>query len=191
MIESAWNADPTLPALQPVTKTVAGLGNSRYARARAARALKNPFWCTRYGPYFDDARAGVDVSGARRDVDDRVVAERIVGALQLEDAACRRSDGSSNAFTRSSNHTLPGAQVLASKQPPPPWKKTRSFFGSPRRIQNAYLPPRAQRVAPPGSMRCQSPAATSRASASRAPFAEGTRTRRASTGIRKRFKLTH
>ena len=52
MIESAWKAEPTLPALQPATNTVAGLGNSRYARVRAARALKNPFWCTRCGPYL-------------------------------------------------------------------------------------------------------------------------------------------
>jgi hypothetical protein len=43
MIESAWNAEPTLPALQPVTKTASGFGNSRKARRSAGCAFRKPF----------------------------------------------------------------------------------------------------------------------------------------------------
>src|SRR3990170_707369 len=117
MIAFEWNADPTLPALHPVTKTVSSRELAKRTREGRPR-VDIPLLLHAIRAVLDDPGAGVHVAGARRDVDGRIVAERVLRGFELEDAA-----------------------------PTPPWKKTRSLLGSPFRIQKAYRPPRAHRVA--------------------------------------------
>ena len=159
MIESAWNADPTLARATAGHEHRVGAGELA-VRARQRRlSVEEPLLVHAVRAVLHDARFLCArlrcTTGCRplssRGTDCRCVRARAIRPQCSPDRRRRRCGRRTRRFR--------GSHVLTSKQPPPPWKNTSSFSGSPLRIQNAYLPPRAQRVWPPGSTRCQSAAA--------------------------------